>query len=456
MHMKKHYLTVSVALCLAVSTASAQTTIETHPDGVTNTSEFSSDFQPAQDPAAATSQLLRLNEVQADGIYESGERSPFSKLRKVFVAKGSDGYFQKMLQSDHVVVRAMAMDCLVHTQGAKSIPIIKSRLANRALVHYQAGCVGEIVTEGTLALDFLLYSNLPDLKATSQHSYSPEDGRLLDKGARLALALEVLARNDAAAMNDRAIQAAVDELAIPGTQQSIWATTEPTCGPLAMASLKQKAPALSDATIVKALGRNKPCPAVMAFLLECVTDAGLDGQARLAAASALTRYAEAKAQQTLLSQKEALNQLEPGAGTQLCKEMEIRRRLEKEMAPIREMWTDWEKKKGPTVAVLKGYDHPMALIDCRGMDKDIAQYWAKAVLRISDSLCANVQPWNTYGDIPYQLEFWLKTAEFAEVRDKGSPTYVNSIKAILSQQEYHRLLHNIQAAIKAQESSAGH
>jgi len=426
------------------------------------------EFQAAQDLPTAMEQLVKFNQAQSDGISYNGRVGPYCKLKEAFLAKGSDDYFQKMLNGDNVVVRVMAMDCILEKQGAKSIPLLKSRLSSRAVLHYQLGFAGDdVATEGKYARERMIDALAP-LKTTTTQDGSDDRPHLLSDQDQFALDIDILSRNDTAAMHaDAAAQIAmlVDanhiHRLIPFSNQGVITFNQNVItflAPLDLPSLRKQTGGQSDAAIIKAIGRVRPNSDVEGFLIKCLNDASLDARIRLAAGSALTRYADPNAQKALESNKDSLNKLQADAGTKIWNTLLIRQRYEEDMAPFREEKTvaGWLRLEDSIKSVMKKHDHPMVwdgFRDFIGMFKTTA---AQALLRVSDRMATEIEPWNTYGGIPYLCEFALNSEDLLETEAKreGRDPSELTFKRLLSAEEYQRLVHNIEAAIGAESKAA--
>jgi hypothetical protein len=371
-----------------------------------------------------------LNEVQTGSIGEGPVQSPYSKLAEVFLAKGADEYFRKMLRCDNVVVRVMAMDCILFKQGAKAIGLLKSRLSSRAAMSYQWGCIGDVTTEGAYAHYKLIYAHVPRKARAPRNTATTQGGifdslpdlpswsDLLSGQEKVALDIEVLSRNDTAAMHADASQHIIGLI---DANDSVLTEdiTAPT--PLELPALRKQTGGQSGAAIIKAIGRLKPRLDVEGFLVKCLNDTGLDAQSRLAAASALTRYSDDQAREAIESNKDSLNKLQADAGTKICNALLIREQYGMDIAPFRE-------------------------------DETAAQ----ALLKLSTSLATEIEPWNTYGNIPYLCEFALNAEDLCEAEAKrsgGDPSEL-TFKRLLSAEEYQRLVRNIEAAIGAESKAA--
>ncbi len=491
-------------------------------------------YRAPKDLPDTLDQLVKLNKAQSDGIGAGWSPSTFYKLKRVFLAKGDDEYYRKMLRCDNAVVRAMAMDCMRQKHGNDAFSLLRSRLPSRAILVSQYGCITSTETEGHFAR--LLMMEPIEEKCTDPNSgvYSFLRPRMtLEQMA--ALVLEILSRDDMAAMHDNVVDRMIGYDEPPrdrdtGTSQpasrpgtGIFDDTLPTkliaAVPLDLPALRKLAGGLSDTAIIKAVGRLKlgaDLPEVEAFLIKCVGDTSLDANSRLAGASALTRWADDEAERAISDNRDALDRLEVGAGTKIAKTMFIRRQYEKDIALVRQaypkkpwlgsssrgIFDDDSDEPDPNQvgqairSVARKYDHPMmwddfcGLVSARGggtfygggsgsgifdddsdnrdEDRELEKKKARAqalaaanaLLKVSERLADETEPWNTYGDVPYLIEFELNSDEFWQAnpqREHSFPRYApppNSLKGLLSDKEYAHLWRNVRAAIEAENKAA--
>lgn len=106
-----------------------------------------------QDPEAA---LRELREVEGSAVGYAGSPGEFYKLSKVFLAKGTEGAYRRLLRDNDVIVRAMALVCIAKTENDAGIPVLRNRLSELdEFTCFPGGCVGFSITEGTLAWHLL-------------------------------------------------------------------------------------------------------------------------------------------------------------------------------------------------------------------------------------------------------------------------------------------------------------
>jgi hypothetical protein len=300
---------------------------------------------------------------------------------------------------------------------------------------------------------------LAEQKTQTTQDGSDDRPHLLSDQDQFALDIDILSRNDTAAMHtDAATQIAMS--VDPNDIHRFILSNHNIITflvPLDLPSLRKQTGGQSDAAIIKAIGRLKN-PDVEKFLIKCLNDTSLDARSRLAAASALTRYADDQAREAIESNKDSLNKLQADAGTKIWNTLLIRQRYEEDMVPIckDETVAGWLRLEDSIKSVMKKHDHPMVwdgFRDFIGMFKTTA---AQALLRVSDRLTTEIEPWNTYGGIPYLCEFSLNLERLLESKDKkeGWDPSESTYKRLLSPEDYRRLVHNIQAAIGAESKAA--
>jgi hypothetical protein len=173
---------------------------------------------------------------------------------------------------------------------------------------------------------------------------------------------------------------------------------------------------------IKALGRVEQTGApIRDFLIGCVHERGLDPLARLAAASALTRFADITAITALEEERAFLDHavLEP-LGARLQHEARLRLEYERSMQPFREAVLISEiESVADRVITASHSDHPFVLADpisSRSFGKYATQVGlarADAILHIAGRLAEFNQPWNTYSDTAHRLAAMLESGNAA-------------------------------------------
>lgn len=338
-----------------------------------------------------------------------GGETDYWRLSQAMLRVLSRQDYLAMLDSDALTVRGMGMMGLALTARADAAPILTDRLGRREAIECLSGgcCVGAL-TEGRFALELL--HNARFLEALGD--YAP----LLSRPEQFALDLAVLARDDCAASH-----ALAGNALSWGLHEAEWALTWP--------ALRELAPELPDVQLVKALGRIRPEPPVRAFLLATLADTSLDAPVRLAAASGLTRDADPAAMEALVAAEADLNDLADGAGTACVRLARSRAAF----GPALERFDHWDsypsKAKQDEAETLEatlmdlladcpelavggdqlmdwGFDWP---VDSVALDSPELARWQAAVLALSGRLGEFEQPWNTYGDLAWRLDFLLQT-----------------------------------------------
>lgn len=418
-------------------------------------------FNAAQDLPGAMAQLTKVRHILLEQAGSFRNEGPYCQLRQVFIAKGDVDYYRKMIQSDNVVVRAMAMDCLMEKQGLKAVPTLKTRLSSRAMLSSESGGINGFVTEGQVVRTLMMGAPI-QRKVTPQGGGESHTSFMVSGQVPVALDLEILSRNDMAAMHHAAGRhiarlIGTNELVLP-----IFYSEGPAAAiRLDLPAMRKQAEGMSDAAIIRAVGRvgaGTDCEDVVGFLIKCVNDTHLDAQSRLAAASALTRYGDDGAEKAVESNKVALDKLQAGAGTKIWNTFLLRKRYEGSVGRIRRQDTvaDWLRLNDSIESVMKQYAHPMVWEEFRGFLGMFKNNAAKALLKVTQNLAAEIEPWNTYGNIPYLCEFALNTDDLweAEAKREGDDPPELTLKRLLSPKEYLRLVDNVKAAIQAESKVA--
>lgn len=449
------------------------------------------EFVAKQDLPSATKQLLEVGEAQSPGIGDTGMIGPYYKLKEVFVAHGNHQYFLKMLQSHEVLIRAMAMDCLLETEGKKAIHILYSKIWERSPLAYRGGCVGYYLTEGEYAWMRLCESGeISEDEAVPW--VSPEDRQKMD--------LRILSRNDAAIRHKYKAESILELFEGPlqkeffglsGSGSGLFGTSadeafgtarEPKpmrdkskAIRLDWESLKGIRGDMSDAEVVKALGRIGQGESIKKFLIQCVRDVRLDPQARLAAASGLTRFADDKARETIESYRNELDHLENNGGSLIWKDYLGCEKYNIFKIPKAPSFSPLI----PDEAKILEQNLPGIMKNClhlAGLSKlfpsafwltepysipEMAVFRAKTVLKLSEQLQTVSQPWNTYGGAAYCIEYYLACEDLVakeKTSDENDQRWLRShlIKNLLTEEEYQRLLRNISTAIQEDQKQQGH
>ncbi len=464
-------------------------------------------FVARRDLDGVMRQLILLNQAQAmlPTVYD--HTGPYFKIKQVFLAKADDEKLKKMLESDRAVVRVMAMDCLLQRHNTDAFKYLRPRLGSRAILRNRVGCVGIAPTEGSF-VRYLMMSYIEEPRVTVDGEKSTYLIPRLTAEQRNGLILEILSRNDTAVMHKdlvsylyrwRDVSSGRDTGSGKGIFDEAPAQRE-LAFPLDLPELRKLPGGLGDAGLIKAIGRIRsiivpgpglfeedPLPQVESFLIQCLGDEKLDAQARLAAGSALTCWADPNTAKALESAKDTLKKLQPGAGTKIWQTLKIRRQYEKDLAILRQQraWGGGVFDPPPetpdpndvTRAIISAadkYDHPMIWQDFgwyaappqlsgAGLGEDKATPSSLAVARMllkaSAQMAERVEPWNTYGHVPCLAQHDLNWDEYWQTECKRRPELIppdlSELKQLLSEKDYDRFRRNVRAAVAAEERAAG-
>jgi hypothetical protein len=76
-----------------------------------------------------------------------------------------------------------------------------------------------------------------------------------------------------------------------------------------------------------------------------------------------------------------------------------------------------------------------------------SQAAAKALLKVSARLAGQIEPWNTYGDVPYLAEHDLNCNEYWQAESKARPELIppepSVLKQFLSEKDYELFRRNV-------------
>jgi hypothetical protein len=335
-----------------------------------------------QDLADALDKLAKLERVEGAAVGAAGDPGRFFLLSRVLLAKGNRSLFEKLVADRRPVSRAMGLFCLVHTDARKAVPVLRRHLADAGGFEYApGGCLYWRSSVGVFARDLL--------RNTRCIEFEPPEP-LVDARGRLALDVEVLARDDCSHVHEAAAGA--------------LAENPP---PFKLAELRRLCPDLETWQLVKAIGRLQPHARWRDFLIGCLGDDELGANVRKAAASALTRDPDPR----------ALAALKRHADDRFVRAAELCRRHADLMAAVRAERTSagLEKIKATVIEAFT-IDHPMALDDLRrsfGLaiaedHEDVRRAVADSLLRIASRHKEFGEPWDTFSDLPARLERLLR------------------------------------------------
>lgn len=376
--------------------------------------------------ADARESLQQLDSVGSRVVGYGGKPSKFYKLMQIFLKHGSQADFDELLSSTNPIVRAMGLACIARGDEAYAIGTLTDRLNRRELfLCFPHGCVGGDISEGFFARQLL---------ENRRHLECDQPEPLLSAEALLPLDIRALA-DDRHRDKWRFARKVISQLKRKGLSFEL--------------SLLQELRSQCDSlTVIKGIGRIDPYTAVQSFLVACVQSETTEPTARLAAASALTRYAEPAIGRLLASLAPTLDGLESGnPGAQILKTWHVREAHESRMKPIHATRT-WRRMEQIKDEVKRAFsnDHPLALPDLESAfslailrtHPDVAKVHAKAILSMSARIDEFKQPWNTYSDTVYSLEEIITRRE-------------GRLKPNLSQGQWETLLQRIRTAVQVRD-----
>jgi hypothetical protein len=254
----------------------------------------------------------------------------FFDLSQTIIRAGTEEDFHRLLSDRQAVVRCAGLLALAQVKGRAAVPTIRSFLSDTGEIKYlpEGGFVvrmgrfeylggdlcGLPTTVGHFAWRLLLNAN--DLQQS--------DGLrpLLTDSERIALEIELLAADSWVDARPYAL-AHLPTVIRDGTLV------------LDLAVLRAHAPTLKDYQIIKGIGRLKPSSAQRDFLIACLQDNALDGSARLAAGSALTRHTDDMSLRALQNASVYLNALdEQHWGDRFLDTVQVRKAHEVNVEPL--------------------------------------------------------------------------------------------------------------------------
>ncbi len=334
--------------------------------------------------------LRKLTEVAGDRVGYAATEGAFFALSRRFLATGDDASRRALLAEPSPVARAMGLFLRVRTMGKGAVPDLTARLADRGRFdQFPGGCVGWTISVGAFARELL--RNRHHLR------YGVPKEPLADGAALRRIDLGLLAEDRAANLHDDIcvhLGKAVEE----GRLFLDWPT------------LRREGSGLSDVAIAKAVGRVNALDAPR-FLLASVADTSLPDSARLAAASALTKF---PSDEVVAAVREARAVLDRAAGApvteRLLATLEARRAHDLRWTLLRGRRTASETEAIiPLVLEAAKEDHPLAVPSlCEALGwwfvrGEVRRAVLDALVRIASRLGPAV-PWDAYGDAPFRLE----------------------------------------------------
>lgn len=369
--------------------------------------------------------------VQGHAIGLAAIPSPQHALYKAVIARGNKARFQEMIADEHTVVRCIGLLALAKTEGKAAAPTLRRHLADRDEVGYHELCIVDSMTVADFSLQLLHNADwLVQGKGRTLF-------RLLSEAQWVELYFDILIADDMLAVHKRA----ADPLRILLRRKRV---------PLELPALRRQVPSLADWQIVKAVGRMKLYDGPRDFLIGCLRDKDLDLNARLAAASALTRRTDVPASQALRITRHGLNGLhETQWGDYFVATLNARRVHERQMKAVRAVSLRRDPRRAREVYVPAfTCDHALALDDLQEVSDgavgfghhDVDLALAKSFVTISENLDDFSQPWSTYADAAYKLDSLLRLHRRMEeylLRERG-------MSPLLTAQQVATIKHNIE------------
>jgi hypothetical protein len=301
------------------------------------------------------------------------------------------------------VARSMGLYLLVKTKGKDALPDLRARLSDRTrYVIFPGGCCGWPTSVGGFARSLAHNRRMLEME-------EPEP--LAHAEGLLGLDLAVLADDRAADQHEE-------------VRLGLTRVPAPRPLPLRLADLRRAGAGLADLQIVKAVGRLEPSDENRRFLLACLEEASLEKDARLGAASALTRSTHAEAAAAI---GRARAFLDGAAGKPLTDRLlatiEARKAHEARWKPIRAERTaaGHEAMRAQIREALKA-ERPLAIPDLNRsfslavVTGDLRDTLVASVFKIAAGLGETSAPWDTDSDAAYHLEtlavpMWEKDPE---------------------------------------------
>jgi hypothetical protein len=316
----------------------------------------------------------------------------FFILSKVFIKKGTEEDFLKLVEDKNPVVRCMGLLCLA--QNKQSINVLKKHITDTDIITYfPMGCVGVKVSVGYFAKVLLNDAN--------HLGHGSSRLPLLLEYELIGLDIEILSKDSTTSFHRESARS----LSYALKRKDIELT---------LPVIKRYAPDLEIYQITKAIGRLEVSPERTQFLESCINDETINDISRLAAASALTRDANDAALSIIQGQKNFLNRIEQGNwGDRLLETMQNRMSHDKLMKVV---WAKHPRTEigevDDTVIEALSNSHPLALPDLTNdtylrlkPQEVISNIAWNSLFEMSKNLDEFNQPWNTYSDTVYMLNF---------------------------------------------------
>ena len=328
----------------------------------------------------------------------------FFELSKIFIEKGTEEDFLKLAEDKNPGTRCMGLLCLA--QQKKTVNILKKHITDTDVItYYPMGCVGSEISVGNFVRELLFNAN--------HLGHGSSRLPLLSKDDLIGLDIEILSKDSTA--NFHGYSARIISNALKRKKVG-----------LTLPVLKRYTPDLEIYQIIKAIGRLKVSPERRQYLVSCIKDDTLDDISRLAAASALTRDSSDEALSLIEGQRIYLNSIEKvNWGDRLIETMKNRILHEKYMEDVRELsWLRKEKLDDVIINALSN-NHPLAFPDLTNINylilvplhNQVCDIVGDSLIEMSKNLEEFNQPWNTYSDTVYMLDFIMKVRKGSLVYD---------------------------------------
>jgi len=396
--------------------------------------------ESAQDWDGLIARLRRADGIEASLIgFVYGPSLQYG-LYEAVIGQGDRERFLRLSQDEHPVVRCVGLLALAWTEGRQAVPVLRRHLADRDWVHYLEYDIGSSMTVGQFALRLV---RDPNCLVIEDRGARRARVPLLGETELLGLYMAILADDATLSVHDEAAR----ELGRAVGRRKLT---------LDLPTLRQLAPSLADWQIVKAIGRTQLSDASRSFLIACVQGNELNAEARLAAASALTRHADVECARALRVQRRALNKINGGRwGDFFVETLNARRAHEKSMRPFRaaRSWQEREAMKDHIILTF-ACDHPLALDDLVDISSpftgrkpaDVSTVRANSLIAISANLDRFSQPWSTYADTAFKLDQLLcsiRTLQAHMANEYGSEAAVPSGLLPLTEEQCAMIEQNI-------------
>ncbi len=377
-------------------------------------------------------QLRKIGIVDGAAVGASPQPGSFYSLIKNFLKKGTEDDFIKLTEDKNPIVRSMGLLCLAVNK--KSINILREHLTDRDMIHYcPLGDVIEGNTVGGFVWELLHNVNLLNLA---------EPSPVLSEDQLIGLDIEVLSKDSTTSFHIITATTCFPNIPVTTYFPSSSAMILPDFVnekeiALTLPELKKYASQLETYQIIKAIGRLGDSNDKREFLFTCVRDENLDHVSRLAAASALTRDANEAVLSFIESQRTHLNDLtKENLGDRFLETIQNRISHEKYMEVVREL--SWRKKENLDDVVLKALSnsHPLAFPDLTNDDylifgphhNQVCAVVGNSFVEMSRNLEKFNQPWSTYSDIAYALDFVKLFKNGSLFRDVFTPAKYTEIE----------------------------